>query len=158
MGGIPHLFGEARRQNFEISDGLIDRGICEHAIVQLEASWLDIHTVRTVMQDPATQAHEFAAVSDLALGGVSFPQSGVPSAAMATQPERVFREALQLKPSDRTELLDLLIESLDPESEEGVEEAWMQEIDRRIAEIDSGAVRTEPWDVVRKRLRNAAGD
>jgi hypothetical protein len=34
----------------------------------------------------------------------------------------------------------------------------MQEIDRRIAEIDSGAVRTEPWDVVRKRLRNGAGD
>ena len=38
---------------------------------------------------------------------------------MATQPEQVFREALQLKQSDRTELLDLLIDSLDPESEAG---------------------------------------
>ena len=56
---------------------------------------------------------------------------------MVTEPEQVFRDALQLKPSDRGELLDLLIDSLDPESETGVEEAWMQEIDRRIAEIDS---------------------
>jgi hypothetical protein len=33
---------------------------------------------------------------------------------MATEPEQVFRDALQLKPADRTELLDLLIDSLHP--------------------------------------------
>jgi putative addiction module component (TIGR02574 family) len=77
---------------------------------------------------------------------------------MAVQREQVFRDALLLEPSDRTELLELLIDSLDPETEAGVEEAWMQEIDRRVAEIDSGAVRTEPWDVVRERLRRASGD
>lgn len=33
----------------------------------------------------------------------------------------------------------------------------MQEIDRRVAEIDGGAVRTESWDVVRERLTRASG-
>jgi hypothetical protein len=36
--------------------------------------------------------------------------------------------------------------------------AWTQEIDRRVAELDSDLGRTEPWDVVRKRLRRPSGD
>jgi putative addiction module component (TIGR02574 family) len=79
---------------------------------------------------------------------------------MATQREQVFRDALELEPADRTELLELLIESLDSldgDFDEDVEEAWAEEIDKRIAELDSGAVIAEPWDVVRKRLRNDSG-
>ncbi len=46
----------------------------------------------------------------------------------------------------------LLIETLDAESEEGVEDAWRVEIERRMAELDSGAVEAAPWEELRARL------
>ncbi len=72
---------------------------------------------------------------------------------VAASRDQVFREALELEQSDRAELAKLLVESLDPSVEEGVEEAWMEEVARRAAELDSGAVQTIPWDSVRARLR-----
>jgi putative addiction module component (TIGR02574 family) len=62
-----------------------------------------------------------------------------------------------LEQSDRAELAAQLIDSLDPGSDENVEQAWMQELDRRVAELNSGDVQTIPWDVVRQRLRRASG-
>jgi putative addiction module component (TIGR02574 family) len=56
------------------------------------------------------------------------------------------------RPEERAALAGLLIESLEPESEEGVEEAWMVEVERRMAELDSGAVQAIPWDEVKARL------
>lgn len=49
--------------------------------------------------------------------------------------------------------MHLLIESLDAESEEGVEDAWRVEIERRMAELDSGSVETIPWEELSTRLR-----
>jgi putative addiction module component (TIGR02574 family) len=72
---------------------------------------------------------------------------------VAVSRDQVFREALELEQSDRAELAKLLIDSLDPTVEEGVEEAWMEEVERRAAELDSGAAQTIPWDTVRARLR-----
>jgi len=46
----------------------------------------------------------------------------------------------------------LLIDSVDAESEEGVEDAWRVEIERRMAELDSGTVQTVPWEELRARL------
>jgi putative addiction module component (TIGR02574 family) len=46
----------------------------------------------------------------------------------------------------------LLIETVDAESEEGVEHAWRVEIERRMAELDSGAVEAVPWEELRARL------
>ncbi len=77
---------------------------------------------------------------------------------MAVSREMVFQEALELEQSDRAELAAQLLDSLDPGSDESVEQAWMQEIDRRIADIDSGKAQTIPWDVVRRRLRRSSGD
>ena len=39
--------------------------------------------------------------------------------------------------------------------EEGVELAWAAEIERRVTELDSGAVQSIPWDQLRTRLDNA---
>lgn len=75
--------------------------------------------------------------------------------AFSTMPKKldqVLRDALELGQDDRAKLVEQLIESLDPEIEAGAEEAWAQEISRRAAEIDSGAVQTIPWDVVKERL------
>jgi putative addiction module component (TIGR02574 family) len=67
--------------------------------------------------------------------------------------EEVFRKALGLDASDRNELVGLLIDSLDAETEQGAEAAWLQEIDRRARELDSGTVQTIPWEIARERQR-----
>lgn len=66
--------------------------------------------------------------------------------------KEIFDEALHLDESERAALASLLIESLDMEVEEGVEAAWMAEIERRVAELDSGKAATVPWEEVRARL------
>lgn len=71
---------------------------------------------------------------------------------MAISREELFRKVLALDPSDRNELVGLLIDSLDPEAQQGAEAAWLQEIDRRARELDSGAVLTIPWEIARERL------
>ena len=77
---------------------------------------------------------------------------------MAISREEVFRKALGLDASDRNELVGLLIDSLDPETEQGAEAAWLQEIDRRARELDSGTVQTIPWEIARERLSRASRD
>ena len=64
----------------------------------------------------------------------------------------LFREAAQLPEEDRATLVGLLIESIEPGPEADVEAAWTAEIAKRSAEIKSGAVRTIPWEEVRKEL------
>ncbi len=71
---------------------------------------------------------------------------------MGTTARKLFEEAMKLDPDERAALTGLLIESLEPESEEGVEETWIAEIERRMAELDSGAVQTVPWEELRARL------
>jgi len=64
----------------------------------------------------------------------------------------LFEQASELPPSERAELAGLLLESLESQPEEGVEEAWASEIERRIADLDSGAVKTVPWETVKAKL------
>jgi putative addiction module component (TIGR02574 family) len=71
---------------------------------------------------------------------------------MARSARELFEEAMRLTPEERATLMRLLIEALDAEAEQGVEDAWRVEIERRMAELDSGSVETIPWDEVRARL------
>ncbi len=73
--------------------------------------------------------------------------------SMAVSREELFRQALQLNESERAALAGMLIDSIDNEVEEGVEAAWMAEIERRIEQFDAGMAGTIPWDVVRDGLR-----
>ena len=75
---------------------------------------------------------------------------------MVASRDDIFKNALSLQESDRAELIGILIRSLDSEVEEGVEEAWRIEIERRAKEIESGAVQSIPWEVVRERLDRAS--
>lgn len=59
---------------------------------------------------------------------------------------------MRLDPDEREALMRLLIEALDAETDEGVDDAWRVEIERRMAELDSGAAQTVPWEEVRARL------
>ena len=51
-------------------------------------------------------------------------------------------KALQLSPTDTARLVERLIASLD--ADPGVEAAWAEEVERRNAEIESGAVALVP--------------
>lgn len=64
----------------------------------------------------------------------------------------LFQQAVQLPERDRATLAGLLIETLDPVSEPDVEAAWSEEIKRRVAEIDAGAVELIAWEDVRAEL------
>ena len=52
----------------------------------------------------------------------------------------------------RAALVGSLLDSLDTEVDEDAEAAWAAEVNRRVAELDSGAVKTIPWAEVRRRL------
>ncbi len=71
---------------------------------------------------------------------------------MAKTARELFEEAMKLDPEERAALMRLLIEGLDAEVEEGVEDAWRVEIERRMAELDSGALQPVPWEELRARL------
>lgn len=71
---------------------------------------------------------------------------------MARSARELFEEAMRLDPEERAVLMRLLIETFDAESEEGVEDAWRVEIERRMAELDSRAVEAVPWEELRARL------
>jgi putative addiction module component (TIGR02574 family) len=65
----------------------------------------------------------------------------------------LLRDALALPAEARAALIDSLIGSLDIEVDEDAEEAWREEIHRRLQQIDSGAVKLIPWEDARRRLQ-----
>ena len=71
---------------------------------------------------------------------------------MARTARELFEEAMRLDPEERATLMRLLVDTLDAESDEGVEDAWRVEIERRMAELDAGSVQTVPWEELRARL------
>ena len=71
---------------------------------------------------------------------------------MSREAAEILREALALPIEARAAIADSLLDSLDPEIDEAAEEEWRREIQRRAAEIDSGAVTLIPWSEVRSRL------
>lgn len=71
---------------------------------------------------------------------------------MATSASELYQQAMELEDEERASLAGLLLESLDTEVEEGVEAAWLEEIERRMAALDSGDAKLVPWEDVRNRL------
>jgi putative addiction module component (TIGR02574 family) len=74
---------------------------------------------------------------------------------VAASKDDVIRTALTLPEAERADLIGALIESLDASVEAGAADAWRTEIARRARELDSGAVQSIPWDLVKQRLARA---
>lgn len=64
----------------------------------------------------------------------------------------LLKDALTLPTEARAALAASLLESLDTEVNKVAEAMWASEINRRVAELDSGALKTIPWAEVRRRL------
>jgi len=72
---------------------------------------------------------------------------------METQLEILESEALKLTLGERAALAQRLLASLDKDAE--IEDAWAAEIERRIAEVESGAVQVIPIAEALARVRAA---
>ena len=60
---------------------------------------------------------------------------------MSTLVEELSARAKTLSAEDRARLVEELLDSLQGESDTEVENAWDREIERRVAEIESGSVK-----------------
>jgi putative addiction module component (TIGR02574 family) len=72
---------------------------------------------------------------------------------MDTELEKLEAQALKLGPGERAALAQRLLSSLDEDSE--IEEAWAKEVERRIAEVESGAVQRIPIEEALASVRAA---
>jgi putative addiction module component (TIGR02574 family) len=61
----------------------------------------------------------------------------------------VLNDARRLSESERLRLIDALWESVPDDANFPLDEAWAAELERRVAEIQSGAVETVPWETIR---------
>ncbi len=61
----------------------------------------------------------------------------------------VLSAAQQLPEPDRLRLIDALWETVPAESEAPFSDEWAREIERRVAELQTGAVKTVPWSQIR---------
>ncbi len=66
---------------------------------------------------------------------------------------QIAQEAIQLPEHERAELVQKLLLSLDQPSVDEIEEDWFKEAERRVKELDSGAVTPISAEQVRERAR-----
>lgn len=73
---------------------------------------------------------------------------------MTQKSQVVLEEALKLSSNERAEVAERLIASLDEMPDTDVEQAWQEEVQRRLQQIERGEVKTIPWEEVQRRLRH----
>ena len=84
------------------------------------------------------------------------PHATTSPRASKSEPYREFiEEALRLPVEARAALAGSLLDSLDEKVDADAEEAWSQEIARRIAELETGLVTAVPWSEVRRSILRA---
>ena len=71
---------------------------------------------------------------------------------MGDRMDKILRQALNLPEDQRAEMAGALLESIEPTAEADVEQAWREEVARRIAALDAGEAETVPWERVREEL------
>lgn len=76
---------------------------------------------------------------------------------MNTAIQELLDTALRLPENDRADLAASLIESLDQPFDPDAQTAWAEEVRRRLADLDSGAVKAIPWDEARQAIGGRVG-
>ena len=72
---------------------------------------------------------------------------------MIQSPQELLERAMELTSSDRGRLAAMLIESLETQCEDDdTTEAWSEEVQRRLRDIDDGKISLVPWTEVRRRM------
>jgi len=71
---------------------------------------------------------------------------------------QVLDDALALPDAQRKGVADRIYESLNQDSQEAIDEAWVAECERRSAAMDSSNVKPLNWDDTLQRLRDKYPD
>ncbi len=61
----------------------------------------------------------------------------------------VLHDARRLSEAERLQLIDALWDTLPPDSDLPLDEAWEPELARRVEEIEAGTAKTVPWETIR---------
>lgn len=78
---------------------------------------------------------------------------------MSPATEQLFQSALALPDAERVALAEALLTGLDdPPIPEPTGEAWLAELRRRSAELDSSDAVLTPWAEVKRRVRARLGE
>jgi putative addiction module component (TIGR02574 family) len=70
---------------------------------------------------------------------------------MSDKAAMLIEEARGLPYDERAQLVDELLATLEPEKENGIDEAWVAEVEKRGAELANGTVKPIIWEEVRKK-------
>lgn len=73
---------------------------------------------------------------------------------MSPELDEILKKAMSLPPDAREALATSLFESLDETVDENVDPAWQAEISKRMQEIESGEIKSIPWEDVQKKGRS----
>ncbi len=71
---------------------------------------------------------------------------------MSPKASELLRQALNLDEVDRASLAGALVESLESATDSNATEEWQAVVQRRVQELESGAVESVGWTEVRERL------
>jgi putative addiction module component (TIGR02574 family) len=71
---------------------------------------------------------------------------------MTKATQAVLAEALRLEPKARAELASELLASLDGPADPDVEAAWAAEVEQRVAALEAGNLKLEPWEEAKRRI------
>ncbi len=72
---------------------------------------------------------------------------------MTKAAEAVLADALRLDLDARAEVAAELLASLDGPADADAEATWAVEIERRVAAIEAGTAKLEPWEDVKRRVK-----
>ena len=76
---------------------------------------------------------------------------------MSEKSAKLLEESLALPEKERAGLVDALLSSLEPPADVDVEQAWREEVERRVHALENGTVDTVPWEQVRDELWSELG-
>ncbi len=68
----------------------------------------------------------------------------------------IVKAAIQLLENERVHVVEQLLASLEPESDEDVDSAWAAEIEKRSRQIKERTVSLIPWEEVKSQARKRA--
>ena len=71
---------------------------------------------------------------------------------MGSRIDELYKQFSALPDDDKWSLAAQIFEDLHGPADPGAEEAWLQEIDRRLDQIDRGPVETVPWEKVDEEM------
>lgn len=73
---------------------------------------------------------------------------------MSPKSTELLKQALELSVEERADLAAQILESLDSSDDPSVQAAWLAEIERRMADLDSGRVQGVSLEEAKRQLRS----